>query len=204
MARPASASTDSVTYMAPRERIGIVPGIAGDFLDLLPLPLPLRGIGRDRQPAVEIPPYPLKARRQRAADPDQRPAGAIGRRREHAAIDLPQPVPVDRVSRPQRPRKPDAFKQSTNALFERHASRREFAPDIRNIRRDADADDEAAFGDLVEGRKLVREKHRIAHRRQQHRGADLDPRQPGSDSRKQSQRIVARPRQQRVADPDRN
>ena len=45
--------------------------------------------------------------------------------------------------------------------------------------------------------------HRVAQRRQQHGGAELDARHAGGHGGQQGQRIVARPRQQRIADPDR-
>src|SRR3546814_10605034 len=47
--------------------------------------------------------------------------------------------------------------------------------DVLHVGGDADAEDDAAFRYLVEGRDLMRQHHRVAQRRQQHRGAQFDP-----------------------------
>jgi len=60
---------------------------------------------------------------------------------------------------------------------------------------------QAALADLVEGGELVRQHHRVAQGRQKHRGAELHFPRPRRHRREQSQGVVPRPGQQRVADP---
>jgi hypothetical protein len=49
----------------------------------------------------------------------------------------------------------------------------------------------APLGDLIKGRDLMREQHRIVQRRQQHRGADLNSLEPRRNYRHQGERLVA-------------
>src|SRR5262249_24260607 len=69
-----------VEIQAADKRIGVAPGRARDVLDLAPLAAPLRGVGRDRHPAVEIAAGTLDARGERPADPQRRTAGTMRRR----------------------------------------------------------------------------------------------------------------------------
>ena len=124
----------------------------------------------------------------------------VGPRR---ALDLPASVPRHRLAGPQRAAQLHAFEQPPDALLERHARGHELGADVGNVGGDADAQDHAPLRDLVERGDLLRQHDGIAQGRQQHRGAELDARHAGGHGREQGQRIVPRPRQQRIADPDR-
>ena len=95
-------------------------------------------------------------------------------RAERRLLHDPAAVPRDRLAGPQLAAEPQPFEHASDALFERHAAGDELGADVRHVAGDADAEDEAAFADLVQGRDAVRQHDRVAQRRQQHRGAELD------------------------------
>jgi hypothetical protein len=127
----------------------------------------------------------------------------VRRRRQHALLDRPAALPVDRLAAPQRAGQRQAFHHAADAFLERHAGGFELGADVGDIGGDADAENQPALRDLVDRRHLVREQHRVAQCWQEHRGAELDASRARRSSRKQGERIVPRPRQQRIADPDR-
>ena len=74
----------------------------------------------------------------------------------------PSTAPLDRpAARPSRPAcrstargRAAALEHAADALLERHAAGDELGADVRHVAGDADAEDEAAFADLVERRDL--------------------------------------------------
>ena len=76
-------------------------------------------------------------------------------RAKDAVLDFPPAVPIDRFSAPQRTGEPQTFEQASDTFVERHTRCGELLVDIRHIGRDADAEYEATFGDLIESRHLV-------------------------------------------------
>ena len=88
-------------------------------------------------------------------------------------------------------------------LFERHADRLELGMDAGCVDADADAEDDPALADLVERGDLVGKNHRVAQRRHEDGRSELDTRRPRGDGAQQRHRLVAGPRGDRIADPDR-
>src|SRR6185312_3338624 len=120
-----------------------------------------------------------------------------------ALLHAPELAPVDRLAGPQRLAQPDRLVHAADPLLERHAHCLELEPDRRHVGGDADAQDQPALGDAVDRRHLVRQQHGIAQGWQQHRGAELGLPRARGDGGQERQRIVARPRRHRIADPDR-
>ena len=139
----------------------------------------------------------------RSADPQRRPARPMRRGSQHAALHFPQAVPIDRLAAPERAAKAQALEQAPDTLLERHTCSREFRPDVRHVGGNADTEDQPPLGDLVERGHLMRQQHGVAQRRQQHGGAEFEASHARSHGGEQRQRLVPRPRQQGIADPDR-
>ena len=68
---------------------------------------------------------------------------------------------------------------------------------------DSGADDQPAFGDLVDGSELLGEHDRVAKSRKQHRRTHLDLGDRASDPSKEGDWVMSRSGQQRVARPNR-
>src|SRR5262245_33047162 len=116
-----------------------------------------------------------------AAHPDGWAALAVRDRSDRRALELPAAIPTDRLSGPEGAAQPHAFENPPDPLFERYAGGGEFGVDAGEIRTDADAEDQPPLADLVEGRRLMRELHRVSQGRQQHARAQQDPLRPPRD-----------------------
>ena len=186
MRSSARAGLSSISYRQvdrAGQLAGIAAGLARDRLDLAPLLAPALRIGRSgtsrRSAARPLQRWRAPSRRPRSA---ARPAGAASGRSR----------PARRASgRPSRPacrstaRCRAACLPSCGRRASRTARRRaEFGADVGNVAGDADAEDDPALADLVEGRDLMGQQHRVAQRRQQHRGAELDAPRPRRDARR--------------------
>ena len=163
-----------------------------------------RGVRRIGEPAVEqlarrAPGSPACCRRSRSADRRADAAPAPARRRSPASV-RPSP-PARRVHSARHSRSPSIMRPTrfSNGTPQAANSARMFG----TSRAMPDAQDEASLRHLVQRRHLVRQQHRVAQRRQQHRGAQRDARHPAGHAGEQRQRIVPRPCQHRIADPDR-
>ena len=146
---------------------------------------------------------PLEGGAHRTGHPDRRAAGTVGGRAQHAALHRPAALPVDRLSGPQGAGQPQAFHHAADAAFERHARRGEFRPDIGHVAGDARPEDKPSLADLIERGELMRQHDRVAQCRQKDRGAERHLSGARRHRGQQGQRIVARPRQQRIPDPHR-
>jgi len=96
------------------------------------------------------------------------------RRAEHALLHVPAAVPIDGLSHPQRFAEAQPFHHRADALVPRHARGAEFGADVGDVARDANAEDDAACAHLIQRGDLMCQKHGIAQRRQQDRGAEPD------------------------------
>src|SRR5262249_7869147 len=110
---------------------------------------------------------------------------------------------ADVIAAPQRSTDLERLEKAPDATLERHADGLELLPDGWRVCRNADAEDHAALGDAVQRADDVGEHHRIAQRRQKHRGAEPDAARSRSDGGQERQRLVAWPRGDRIADPHR-
>jgi hypothetical protein len=112
-------------------------------------------------------------------------------------------LPIDRVPGPQGARQPQALHHAPDTGFERYTRRREFRPDVGHVAGDARPEDEPSVADLVERGELMRQHHRIAQGRQKDGGAERRFSRPCRHRGQQSERIMARPGEQRIPDPHR-
>ena len=138
-----------------------------------------------------------------SAAPPIQTAGTVWHGPERALLHRPAALPVDRFAGPEGAAKAQAFQHATDALLERDARGFELVADVRHVRGDADAEDDAALGNLVQRRDLVRQYHRVAQRRKEYRRAEFDPFRPAGDACEQGDRLVPRPGEEGVAHPDR-
>src|SRR5215813_73100 len=184
-ARATSSSTQTVRYIAPSNASGSRPPSR-----LIPLLAKNFGRGRDREPAVEVARCALHSATSIAAHPDWRAALAVRDGSDHRVLKLPAPIPTDRLSGPEGTAQPHAFENPPNPFFERYADCGEFGVDAREIRTDTNAEYKPPLADLVEGRRLMRELHRVSQRRQQHARAQRHPLRPPRDPGQHHQRLM--------------
>src|SRR3954466_15011126 len=183
--------------------VGITPRLARDLMDFFPLRAPALRVGGVREPAVIKPADPFEACPNHAAKPDRRSAGTVRHRAERRLLDNPSAVPRNRLAGPQLAAEPQPFEHASDALFEWHAAGDELGADVRPVAGDANAENEAAFADLVQSRDAVRQHDWVAQYRQQHRGAQLDATGARGNVQWHGQRLVPRPGEDPIADPPR-
>jgi len=105
---------------------------------------------------------------------------------------------ADRIGRPRDAHQLDVVLGHAPALLERRRTER---LELLAEPADAGAQDDAALGHAIERADHVSEHDRRTQRRQQHAGADTHTPRARGDGRHQRERLVARPRRERVADP---
>ena len=161
-----------------------------------------RGARPRREP--RIPARGLAQRRRAAAtDPDRRTTRAmrLGLHRDVVQREM-LAAEAHAVAGPQRATDLQRLEEAADAALPRHADGGELPADRRRVGGDADAEDHAALRHAVERADDVRQRHGIAQRGQQHAGAQPHARRARGDRGQQRERLVARPRRDRVADPD--
>src|SRR5262245_15726069 len=158
--------------------------------------------GPRRKPCVEAR-GDSERRGSATADPDRRAARTMG-------LGLHRDV-VERevfageahvIAAPERLADLDRLEESPYPPIERHAGGGEFLADRRIVRGEAHAEDDAAFGGAIERADDVREHDGIAQGGQEHARTELHPSRAAGDRGHERERLVARARRQRVADPD--
>ena len=134
--------------------------------------------------------------------PDRRAAFAVGGGADGCVPHLPASVPGDGFAAPQGAAQPQAFHHTAEAFFPGHAAGFELGADVGNVTGDADAEDDASIGYLVQRGDLVRQQHGVAQRRQQYGGAEFHPAGTAGDGGQQRDCVVAWPGGDGIADPD--
>ena len=153
------------------DRLGIAPRRLRCRSDLGDLRRKFLGRRQVGEPAVVEPASALAAGRQAAAEPDRRTARPVRRRPHRVALHRPELVPGHGLAAPQRLAEAHRLVHAADPLLERHAHGLELAANRRHVGGDANAQDQPALGDAIDGGHLVRQQDGIAQRRQQNRRA---------------------------------
>ncbi len=108
---------------------------------------------------------------------------------------------ADAVLPPQRATDRQRLEESPHATGEGNAHGLELLADGRRVGGDAHAENHAPLGDAVKSADDVGEHDRIAQGGQEHGRADAHPPRAGGHGREKGERLVPRPRGDRVTDP---
>ena len=90
------------------------------------------------------------------------------------------------LAAPERPHQPDRLVGAAAAALERDAHEVELVA----VPADADAEREAAAGELLQRRDLLREVHRVVQRQEHDRRPEPDPLRPAGDPAERDERVV--------------
>src|SRR5712691_7009294 len=119
-----------------------------------------------------------------AADPDLRPRRWV--RLGSGVVERPQPAVEVALAVPERTHQPDRLVATATAALERNAHEVELVLVTAHAHTELDA----AVRELLQGRHLLGQVHRVVQRHEYDRGAHPDPLGPAGDPAERDERVV--------------